>query len=737
MLCPKCGQNYPDSGQRFCDNDGTRLVPDDLSARLSSGVFKRILPTQPIENERPDLESALLQERSADTRSVAEIRRDAKMEELFEEQATGDRSTRTMISSSAARPVIGRRVLPGEIPAGHVDLYDRHQVPQHLNDFQPESPASFVGKTVKGRYRVTDMIGEDNSGYAYFAEDVLGDGRRVVVRILAGFDDEDDVTRSIYAEERVALSHLNHPNVAKILDSGSYSDGTEYVISDHLDGLSVADLIAIHGRFEAGRAARIIKQAAYAITDVQREGVLHRDIRGANITVVPLDGTSELVTVSNFGVAGARPNEDNFRYQAPEVLRGRIPNVASDTFSLAVTAYEMLTGQLPFAGDSPSDIVAKQKNARFDKITSIRKDVPATVNDVFAKAFAIDPRERFLSSRDLGDALTLAVTQPLSAAHAVNSMPVKPIEASTQRSTGIISERITVPSQPPTEETRGSIPREPNLGPAWQRRSPEPPVEQGSGWLKIAVACVGCLIILAGLSWYFLIGRQPAPEPVNSAGPSVTVPEGTITAAEVVRPPNPRHIPQPENTSYYENLKQNLSGDLIRNFVGFKMYIPNSWRSSGATPSSTSNGRGKFIDIARSTDDGKLMEQMLISYYPSKGSLAEDTPAFPQLVKETNETLKKLIPGYQMLSAGEIKINGDWQAYEVKFQGSGTTGSGERLLVWGRRIFMPAARQGVRNGFEITMLATSYAPDVRSVDDVGVKGELANILYTFEPSQSF
>ena len=90
-----------------------------------------------------------------------------------------------------------------------------------------------------------------------------------------------------------------------------------------------------------------------------------------------------------------------------------------------------------------------------------------------------------------------------------------------------------------------------------------------------------------------------------------------------------------------------------------------------------------------------------------------------------------------MVSEGEIKINGDWQAYEVKFQGSGTSDTGERLLVWGRRIFMPAARNGVRNGFEITMLATRYAPDVLSVDDVGVKGELASILYTFEPSQNF
>ena len=90
-----------------------------------------------------------------------------------------------------------------------------------------------------------------------------------------------------------------------------------------------------------------------------------------------------------------------------------------------------------------------------------------------------------------------------------------------------------------------------------------------------------------------------------------------------------------------------------------------------------------------------------------------------------------------MLSEGEIKINGEWRAYEVKFQGGGTSASGEKLIVWGRRLFLPAARPGVRNGFVITMLATSLADDVRSVDDVGVHGELAGVLYSFEPSQSF
>jgi hypothetical protein len=102
----------------------------------------------------------------------------------------------------------------------------------------------------------------------------------------------------------------------------------------------------------------------------------------------------------------------------------------------------------------------------------------------------------------------------------------------------------------------------------------------------------------------------------------------------------------------------------------------------------------------------------------------------------TSETLKKLIPNYQILSEGETRING-WKAYEVKFQGGGTMENGEKLIVWGRRVFIPAARPGFKSGYEITMLATSLSPDVKSVDDVGAKGELATVLETFEPSPNF
>lgn len=739
MLCPKCGQNYPDGGQRFCDTDGTRLVPDDLSTRISAGVFASILPSS-LDTLR-EVGSPNDLAPTGDRRSSGDRSRDSKMEELFFEAETEDRiaegffapNTTSRSADTITAPTTKVRHLdPKEIPKGHVDLAERSSIPEHFNDFDARNPASFVGKTVKGRYRVTEMIGEDDSGYAYLAEDHIAEDRRVVVRILEGFEDDDELTRSIYSEERVALSHLSHPNVARLIDSGSYSSGTEYVISEYVDGLNIDELLQIHGHFDGARAGRIIRQAATAISDVQREGVLHRDVRGANIVVSLSDNETETVTVTNFGVAGSLPNADNVAYKSPEVLSGRIANVGSDTYSLAIVAYEILTGQRPFEGNSASEIVSKQKRVDFVPVTTLRPELPVAVDAVFEREFAKESRSRFLSAREFGDAFAGALAQA--------SRPTSDEKVSTYNSEIVVLEPANTVPTPVAIQPEAILPVIPASNaptdPAWKMRSPDPIAEPDSRWFKIAAGSFVGLLILAALGWYFLINR-PVEQPFQSNNAATENTNSPITAVDTVSPPQPRNIPQPENSTYYENLKSNLKGDLIRNFVGFKMYFPNSWKSNGSASSESAAGRGKFVDIARSTEDGKLKEQMLISYYPSKGTFAEDAASFPQLVKESNETLKKLIPSYQMLSQGEIRVNGNWPAYEIKFQGSGTTDKGERLLVWGRRMFIPAARQGVRNGFEITMLATSYAEEIRSVDDVGVNGELADILYSFEPSQNF
>lgn len=219
--------------------------------------------------------------------------------------------------------------------------------------------------------------------------------------------------------------------------------------------------------------------------------------------------------------------------------------------------------------------------------------------------------------------------------------------------------------------------------------------------------------------------------PTESVFPT---PEENINASapmpqDIEVPPLPRKISQPPNTIHFQNSKEDLKGDLAKNFLGFSLYYPKDWKQNDA--------KGKFLDISKDAASGTPIEQMLVSYYDSKGTFETDTESFPALVKETNTTLKEIVPNYEVISEGEKTVNNGWRAYEVKFKGSGKTAKGEDITLWGRRLFIPPARPGMKNGYVITMLATSLSPDVKNVDDVGVKGELAAILESFEPNQNF
>lgn len=126
----------------------------------------------------------------------------------------------------------------------------------------------------------------------------------------------------------------------------------------------------------------------------------------------------------------------------------------------------------------------------------------------------------------------------------------------------------------------------------------------------------------------------------------------------------------------------------------------------------------------------------MVSPYQSDGTFQKDQQKFAELVRISNKDLEKILPNYKVVSQGETNINGGWRAYEVKFSGTGKTEDGKPLTLWGRRLWIPAARPGVKSGLVVTMFATLLSETVKNVDDVGFKGDLYQILDTFEPDQN-
>lgn len=748
MYCPKCKETFAEGSRRFCPTDGARLVSNTLGkSRPAGGIFANLIPkleadsrfderlsnipTIAVSEPKPRSEGKA-NTRKADADAVYPATDELIETEKFNTDNIGaPRSTRSP-----------KKISSGEIPAGHVELKDELLPLEIFREFEIEDPEDFVGQLIKGRYKVVSFFGGDESRLAYLAEDSLIENKKVLLRILIE-DEYDEIMGSILAEERVSLSHLTHPNIARLIDSGQFADGTTFLVNEYVDALSVKDIVTIHGHFDPVRTAVVIKQAANALNAVHQEGILHRDLRPENLIILRGRRGTEQSKIVNFGASSGGLTTYNLAYKAPEVLDGRIATISSDIFSLAIIAFQMLTGRMPFEGSTKKEIFRSQTEGLLIMPSEIRPELSKSIDVVMDRALALNAAERYPHARDFGEAFYAALTE--SSQSTLESKPsrlindssgVAGLEAKSLNSEQFLADNFVVSK--PAASANPVIPT--SEEPAWKMRSPEPP-EIGYSKIKIFGGLALVAVALLTLGWYYWSFNQPNPDTDQQAqqigGVGNLEKSNTKLISNTEMPPLSRNIPQPPNTSYYQNSKQNLSGDLLRNFVGFTVYYPKDWKVNGPQAGTTSDSRGKFLDISRATTDGRLKEQMLVSYYSSKGTFDDDRERFPQLVRETNEVLKSLLPEYVMVSEGEIKINGEWKAYEIKFQGSGTSASGEKLVVWGRRLFMPAARHGVRNGFEITLLATSLAEEVSGVNDVGVRGELAAILYSFEPSQNF
>lgn len=756
FYCPKCQQNYKESNQRFCLNDGERLLPApsaESSLNRSGGVFSGILeriapngennlnlpPTSKFIKNEPvntNFSNFALPLTNQIFKSETEIEPELEIEKEVE------------IETEAQKPV-PRFIKPNEIPSSQASLGDRKINPNGRVALTWENPDALLGQTVKGRYLVAEKLGEGESSIAYLAEDKLVAGRKVVVRVLMDEDEADDFTNKIFAEERVSLSLVNHPNIARILDSGELLEGMPFIISEYTQGESVEDKLRKTGQFNSLRAARIVRQAADALSEAHRSGVLHRNLTPENIILTVSDSGAEQVKLIDFGVSRGQLSEENIAYKSPEQLEGKLANYASDIYSLAVIAYRMLTNRLPFDSDSVKNLIELQRENLTLRPTNLRLDLPSSVDRILEKALAFNPSERYPKARDFGDAFANAITTDSPRSNDKESdeteiiLPLtgKSFEKTAENQETISAETFDLSKEKndalisageDNTDTEDSLKTD-NL--PWERRSPEKPQKLDYRFLTLAV--LGGLLLLSGIvgGWIYLLNRQEQQviqtpvetvfpvEPLENANSAAPTPE------EIESPPLPRTITQPPNTNYFQNSKENLTGDLRKNFLGFSLYYPKTWKENDA--------QGKFLDISKNAPSGTISEQMLVSYYDSKGTYKTDAELFPSLVKETNSTLKKIVPNYEVVSEGEKTINNGWRAYEVKFKGSGISENGEKITLWGRRLFIPTGIRGMKNGYVITMLATSLSPDVKSADDVGVKGDLAGILETFEPNQNF
>jgi eukaryotic-like serine/threonine-protein kinase len=254
-----------------------------------------------------------------------------------------------------------------------------------------------------GRYRILRKLGSGGMANVYLAEDQEL-GRRVAIKILNDRHANDDQFIERFRREAKNAAGLSHPNIVSIYDRGE-AEGTYYIAMEFLDGRSLKELIVSRGPAPVSVAIDYARQILAALRFAHRNGIVHRDIKPHNVLV---DGEGRL-KVTDFGIARAGASQmteagsiiGTAQYLSPEQAKGSPVDQTSDLYSVGVVLYELLTGVVPFTGDTPVEIAMKHLSAIPDPPSSHRAEIPRELDKVVMRALAKDPHERYQTAEEM------------------------------------------------------------------------------------------------------------------------------------------------------------------------------------------------------------------------------------------------------------------------------------------------------------------------------------------------
>jgi eukaryotic-like serine/threonine-protein kinase len=262
---------------------------------------------------------------------------------------------------------------------------------------------TLINTLFDGRYRIVRKLGTGGMANVYLAEDeVLG--RRVAIKILDDRHAGDDQFIERFRREAKNAASLSHPNIVSIYDRGE-AEGTYYIAMEYLDGRSLKELIVARGPAPIHVAVDYARQILAAIRFAHRHGIVHRDIKPHNVLV---DGEGRL-KVTDFGIARAGTSQmteagsiiGTAQYLSPEQAKGAPVDQTSDLYSVGVVLYELLTGAVPFSGDTPVEIAMKHLSSVPEPPSSKRAEIPRDLDLVVLRALAKDPSERYHSAEEM------------------------------------------------------------------------------------------------------------------------------------------------------------------------------------------------------------------------------------------------------------------------------------------------------------------------------------------------
>lgn len=395
---------------------------------------------------------------------------------------------------------------------------------------------AWAGKLVGGRFKVTKVLGEGGMGVVYAAEQHMGSTvRKVAIKTLHPHLSRDPSVLARFHRECGTVSQLEHPNTIKVFDFGE-QDGTLYIAMEFVEGRSLDKVIATESPLSPARVVAILSQVAGALDEAHAQGIVHRDLKPENIILGERLGKKDFVKVLDFGIAARTEKEDAQRekkltqqgmvlgtppYMSPEQFTGVELDRRSDVYSLAVIAYEMLVGRLPFEADTPWQWATEHMTAQPFPIEQVPTGagVPRGMRDAVMRGLAKHREDRQDSAGQLVSELEAGVTGlgRLSVNAPTEEMQAVPTAPRTTRE---------APVSPPT----GS-------GVAHTQALEIPKKSSNTGAL-LGVA-IGAVVVLGGGGAYLATrsgGAQPDPVPSASAPEVVSAPPPSASAAPLPPP---------------------------------------------------------------------------------------------------------------------------------------------------------------------------------------------------------
>lgn len=363
-----------------------------------------------------------------------------------------------------------------------------------------------------GRYRIVSKLGAGGMANVYLAEDQELD-RRVAIKILNDRHANDEQFVERFRREAKNAAGLSHPNIVSIYDRGE-AEETYYIAMEHLQGRNLKQLIASRGPAPPNVAIEVTRQVLAALSHAHKNGVVHRDIKPHNIMV----DDDRRVKVTDFGIARAGTSQmteagsivGTAAYLSPEQARGSAVDHRSDLYSVGVVLYELLTGKVPFTGESPVEIAMKHLGETPPAPSELNDKVPNELDLVVMRALAKDPDRRYQTAAEL-DADLERIGRGLGVSEETE-------EAATQIIAGINAMPTTI-TRAPTVALPPRGPTEPvyyDYEDERRRRGPVWP------WLIGALLLIGALVG----GWYVydqiqneLQAREPVAVPLLVGSP--------------------------------------------------------------------------------------------------------------------------------------------------------------------------------------------------------------------------